>query len=116
MVFRWIFEDLELAINHLIKRDPSAVIFGVGFSIGANVLLKYAGYYGKNCPLVGIVSISNPYDVLGAVRSLQRSFIGRKLYLTTFGQRFKQLLYKYAHVFVDLDWLDMQELSKVKGC
>jgi predicted alpha/beta-fold hydrolase len=106
-------DDLDFCINHLIKRDPSAVVFGVGFSLGSNVLLKYAGNLGKRCPLVGIVSLANPYDVLGSVRALERSFIGKYIYAPQMGLNFKKLFMKNVHAFVNEEWFDLEQMNAV---
>lgn len=46
-------------------RYPESPIFAVGFSLGASLLVKYLGEEGAKGyrPLVGAVSVSNPWDV-----------------------------------------------------
>ena len=38
-------------------------MYGIGVSMGANLLVKYAADHRDNCKLEAIVSISNPYDL-----------------------------------------------------
>ncbi|KAJ3318941.1 hypothetical protein HDV06_006930 [Boothiomyces sp. JEL0866] len=104
--------DVELSIQEIKRRDPSAVLFGVGFSLGSNVIVKYAGKMGANCPLIGVVSIGNPYDFLGSLRALHRSWLGRYLYSIKMGQNLARLLNKHHHAFKDCEWLDMNQVNK----
>lgn len=45
-------------------RYPDAPIFAIGYSLGANLLVKYLGEEGRNGyrPLAGAVSVSNPWN------------------------------------------------------
>ena len=112
-------EDVNLAIQHIIKKDPGAIIFGVGFSLGSNVLTKYCGQMGSNCPLVGLASVGNPYDMLGGQRNLRRSIMG-KFYLWGLGKNLKRFFFKYItltrheRAFRNSEWLDIDALRNAK--
>lgn len=43
-------------------------IFAVGYSLGGNMLLKFAAEYGDSLPLVGVASVSAPIDLAAASR------------------------------------------------
>ena len=88
-------DDVNITVRHIMAKDPSAAIFGVGFSLGSNVITKYAGQLGTNCPLVGLASIGNPYDMLGGQRNLQRSLMG-KFYLWGLGKNLKRFFFKFS--------------------
>ncbi len=51
-------------------------IFAVGFSLGANHLLRYLGSHAHNSGVKAAVSISNPYDVLATGVILKKTFFG----------------------------------------
>jgi predicted alpha/beta-fold hydrolase len=104
--------DLELSVDHILKKDPNAVLFGAGFSLGANILLKYAGKMGKNCPMIGLLSIGNPYDFLGSLRAMERSILGRNIYSFRMGSSLKKLLFKHSHAFVNAEWLDFEQVRQ----
>jgi uncharacterized protein len=87
--------DVRMCLAHIQKRDPTAVIFGCGFSLGSSVLTKYCGQMGEDCPLVGMVSVGNPYDFLGSLRALHRSYIGRNIYSYRMGRNLSRVLFKY---------------------
>ncbi len=51
-------------------------VYGVGFSLGANHLLRYIGSHSHNSGIKAAVSISNPYDVLATGVILKKTFFG----------------------------------------
>ena len=55
-------EDLRDAIQHIHKKLPKSRLFGVGFSLGAGVLLKYLGQEGPKSPLEAAYCVSPPWD------------------------------------------------------
>lgn len=55
--------DLATVIEHIRQRHPSAPMAAVGYSLGANVLLKYLGEQAENAPLTCAVAVSVPFDL-----------------------------------------------------
>lgn len=65
--------DIETAVNEVHRRYPKAKLFGIGFSLGASILLNYlgkhsheagaAGYVGGGVPLTAAVSVCPPWDL-----------------------------------------------------
>jgi hypothetical protein len=55
--------DVALAVNTIHARFPDAPLFLVGFSLGANIMVKYLGEEGPRAigKVAGAVSISNPF-------------------------------------------------------
>lgn len=76
-------DDLGEVIAHLRAQRPLAPLYAVGYSLGGNVLLKYLGESGADCPLQGAVAVSVPYRLdqcadriaLGFSRVYQRHFM-----------------------------------------
>ena len=56
-------DDIKYIIEHIQKINPEAAIYGMGISMGANMMSNYCGETEENCILKGFVSISNPYDL-----------------------------------------------------
>ncbi|MCY1399394.1 alpha/beta hydrolase fold protein [compost metagenome] len=54
-------DDLALVIEHLRAQRPLAPLYAVGYSLGGNVLLKYLGETGSDCPLRGGAAVSVPF-------------------------------------------------------
>jgi len=55
--------DVAEVVGALKRREPDVPIFGVGYSLGGNVLLKWLGETGGNNPLRGGVAVSVPFDL-----------------------------------------------------
>ncbi|HIC44451.1 MAG TPA: hydrolase [Sulfurimonas sp.] len=56
-------EDAREFIQMLSQRFKEAEIYSIGYSLGANMLLKLLNSYGKNSPLSGAVSVSAPLEL-----------------------------------------------------
>lgn len=59
-------EDMKFAIEYLIARNPTKKFVAIGFSMGANMLLKYLAEEakaGNSIPFLCAVSASNPFDL-----------------------------------------------------
>lgn len=70
-------DDLRLVLEQLAQRGqmPQAVI---GVSLGGNLLLKYLGEEGENCPLKTAVAVSVPFQLRTCSKKLGKGFA--KLY------------------------------------
>lgn len=64
--------DLTTVIQHIRQRHPSAPLAAIGYSLGGNVLLKWLGETGNNCPLVTAVAVSVPFDLDQAAMRLEQ--------------------------------------------
>lgn len=64
--------DVELTVNWLSERFPNAPLGLAGFSLGANVTLKYMGENGDGVKTA--VSISPPFDLATGSRTLEKGF------------------------------------------
>jgi len=103
--------DFRQTVQHLRKIvGEEAPIIGVGFSLGANVLVKYQGECGKDGNkerlLDGAISISQGYDGVKGIRHLKTS----KFYDVQVAGKFKKLLTRHADVFKDK--LDLHQVLK----
>ncbi|XP_078433843.1 alpha/beta-Hydrolases superfamily protein [Wolffia australiana] len=70
-------EDIRKVINHLHREYPMTVLYAVGSSIGANILVKYLGEEGENTPLAGAASICSPWDLVVCDRFISRKIVQR---------------------------------------
>ena len=55
-------EDIRTAIEHIREKLPRSRLFGIGFSLGAGIMLKYLGEEGAKSPLTAAYCISPPWD------------------------------------------------------
>ncbi|KAK4701601.1 uncharacterized protein P7C70_g4629, partial [Phenoliferia sp. Uapishka_3] len=68
-------DDLRCALSYLSHLAPKAPLYGVGFSLGANVLAKYLGEEGDKTPLKAGVVLGAPWDFYAGHVYLSRSWL-----------------------------------------
>ncbi|KAI8996732.1 Alpha/Beta hydrolase protein, partial [Gaertneriomyces semiglobifer] len=105
--------DLRHAIGYIRRKSPVVPLFGVGFSLGANVLTKFVGETGDNCPFIGAVSIGNPFDLLLSSHLMHRSWIGRNIYSKRMTQNLIRVFKQHMHAFVNAPF-DVSQVLNAK--
>jgi predicted alpha/beta-fold hydrolase len=73
--------DLQTVIKTLMLREPNSPLYAVGYSLGANVLLKWLGEIGKSGlenPLKAAVAVSTPFKLAETAKHLNSGF--RRIY------------------------------------
>lgn len=74
------FSDSSLIRNsiNLIKSKlgDDCIIYAVGFSLGANYLLRYLGAHCHDTGIKAAISISNPFDVISTSLMVRYTFFG----------------------------------------
>jgi hypothetical protein len=96
--------DLIHVIHYLQSWFPQVRIGAVGFSLGANILLKYLGEQGGNCPLAAAAAVSPPFALDRSMEAIENS-IGR-MYNTYFMRALRQKMQARAPLLeglVDLE-------------
>jgi predicted alpha/beta-fold hydrolase len=70
--------DVECVLRALKEENPSSDILLVGYSVGANLSLKFAGDFGDSCSkyLKGVIAIAPPVDLHLSVRMIGKSMGG----------------------------------------
>ena len=99
-------------INSIKKRFPHAKIFGVGYSIGGNMLLKLIGELKKNSLLDGAVSVSAPMQLDICADTMSRGF--SKVYQNHLLKELKSSLGK-KYLQHDMKSLLNFDASKIKN-
>ena len=66
-------EDLSVVLTHLIQHYPDSPIHLVGFSMGANIVLKLVGELASTAPqnLASVLAVSPPMDLAECSRNMQ---------------------------------------------
>lgn len=69
-------DDAAAVVDFVIRRRPHAQLHLVGFSMGANIVLKLAGELGAqgNSRLASVMGICPPIDLAMCTQSIQRGF------------------------------------------
>ena len=81
-------DDLAFIINCLVEKFPGKTLAAVGFSLGANMLLKYLGENGENTPLKVAAAVSPPFDLGRGSDRMAQGF--NQVYTQTFLRRLKR--------------------------
>jgi hypothetical protein len=69
--------DLDYLVHHLAHREPGVSIGVVGFSVGANICLKWLGECGRQrqtVPVAAAVGVSAPFHLGVVARKISRGF------------------------------------------
>ena len=64
--------DLDFVVRTLAAREPQTPLYGLGFSLGGNVLLKWLGEVGAASRITAAAVLSVPYDLEASSRFLER--------------------------------------------
>jgi predicted alpha/beta-fold hydrolase len=67
-------EDLRELLLELRRREPATALYAVGWSLGANVLLKYLGESGDDTPLAGAAAAGAPFQLGPCAERLRTGF------------------------------------------
>ncbi|KUJ19984.1 AB-hydrolase YheT [Mollisia scopiformis] len=106
--------DIRQMILWLRKTFPNRPLFGIGFSLGANILTNYIGEEGAACQLKAAVVCSNPWNLDVSSAALQRTWLGREVYLKTMGGNLKKLIELHHDQVAKNPKLDFAKIRAVK--
>eukprot|EP00667_Euglena_gracilis_P016543 EG_transcript_17332 len=90
-------DDCREVVAYIHRCRPSAPLLAVGFSMGANVLVKYLGEVGNESPLRAAVSLANPLDTLRCGRLLDTG-LSRLLYSTAIVRRLQRYVRRHSEM------------------
>lgn len=84
-------EDYRTFFEWLQKKYPNKAIYAVGYSLGANALVKYLGEEGEHAKVERAVAVSPPYDLRGGSINMHKGInrLYEKKFLTTLAEKLK---------------------------
>jgi len=106
--------DCRQTVAWLRKKFPNRPLFGIGFSLGANILTNYIGEERASCMLKAAVVISNPWNLDTGSLALQRTWIGREIYSKTMGTNMKRLIELHHDQVSKNTKLDFEKIRNIK--
>ncbi|KAK7526498.1 alpha/beta hydrolase fold family protein [Phyllosticta citriasiana] len=106
--------DVRQVVNWLRKKFPNRPLFGIGFSLGANILTNYLGEEGENCQLKAAVVCSNPWNLEVASWGLRKSWLGLEVYQRFMGNNMKKLFERHADQISKNPDIDPEKVRKIK--
>ncbi|KAI9934105.1 hypothetical protein ASPWEDRAFT_105427 [Aspergillus wentii DTO 134E9] len=83
--------DTRQTVKWLRKNFPNRPLFGIGFSLGANILTNYLGEEGEACQLKAAVLVGSPWNLEISSVEMLRTWMGREVYSKTMGRSMKRL-------------------------
>ncbi|KAK2351605.1 embryogenesis-associated protein EMB8 [Trifolium repens] len=92
--------DMREVVSHVSDRYPNANLYGVGWSLGANILVRYLGQESHNCPLSGAVSLCNPFNLVVSDEDFRKGF--NKIYDKALSSALGKIFKKHALLFEDI--------------
>ncbi|KZV45954.1 hypothetical protein F511_10644 [Dorcoceras hygrometricum] len=66
--------DITEVVEYVGNRYPKANLYAAGWSLGANILVRYVGQECLPCPLSGAVSLCNPFNLVVADEDFRKGF------------------------------------------
>ncbi|KAJ8131126.1 hypothetical protein O1611_g2498 [Lasiodiplodia mahajangana] len=106
--------DTRQMVKWLRKTYPNRPLFGLGFSLGANILTNYIGEEGTECQLKAALVVSSPWDLEIGNKALKSTWIGHEIYLKTLGTSLRTLVNNNKAEIEKYSDVSLSELSKVK--
>ncbi|KAL5719011.1 embryogenesis-associated protein emb8 [Ranunculus cassubicifolius] len=93
-------EDLREVVNHVKSRYPSSNLYAAGWSLGANILVRYLGEESNNCSLSGAISLCNPFNLVLADEDFHKGF--NNIYDKALAGSLRKIFKKHALLFEDM--------------
>nr|CAB3447388.1 unnamed protein product [Digitaria exilis] len=93
--------DLRQVIDHVLGRYPLSNVYAVGWSLGANILVRYLGEESDKCPLSGAVSLCNPFNLVIADEDFHKGF--NNIYDKALARALRNIFKKHALLFEDME-------------
>ncbi|KAI4312684.1 hypothetical protein MLD38_037485 [Melastoma candidum] len=87
-------------VRHVSTRYPKANIYAVGWSLGANILVRYLGEESHRCPLSGAVSLCNPFNLITADEDFRKGF--NNIYNKALAKGLRSIFKRHLLLFEDM--------------
>ncbi|KAK3378308.1 Alpha/Beta hydrolase protein [Podospora didyma] len=105
--------DLRQVVKWARETFPNRPLFGLGFSLGANILTNYVGEEGLDCPLKAAISVGNPFNLDISNSALKRGFLGKQVYQRVMGSNMKRFINDHKEQIKLYTTLDLAEIQRV---
>jgi uncharacterized protein len=106
--------DIRQTVKWLRKTFPNRPLFGVGFSLGANIITNYIGEEGADCVLKAAMVLSNPWNLDASSLALQRTWMGMNVYSRAMGTSMKALFESHAEQISKNPRINVEQVRKIK--
>ncbi|GAX78860.1 hypothetical protein CEUSTIGMA_g6298.t1 [Chlamydomonas eustigma] len=89
--------DMRAVVEHVSKSRPKSLILAAGWSLGANILLRYLGEEGSNTRVTAAVSMCNPFDLTISNANFTKGF--NKIYDQNLANGLTRIFAKHEKVW-----------------
>jgi uncharacterized protein len=106
--------DIRQVVKWLRRTYPHRPLFGVGFSLGGNILVNYLGEEGEKCELSAAVVVSSVWNLEVSALALARSWWGTNIYLRALGSSMKKLFARHEHMIKQVPGIDIEKVRTLR--
>ncbi|KAG7096546.1 hypothetical protein E1B28_003969 [Marasmius oreades] len=93
-------DDIRTSLMYIQRRYPKAPLLGLGFSLGANVLIRYLAEEQEKSKLIAGCALGCPWDLRKNCDALDTSIIGKHVYSKGMGSNLSRLLKRHEAAVV----------------
>ncbi|XP_071919643.1 embryogenesis-associated protein EMB8-like isoform X2 [Coffea arabica] len=93
--------DMSEVVALVNNRYPKANVYAVGWSLGANILVRYLGQESRSCVLSGAVSLCNPFNLVIADEDFRKGF--NIVYDKSLANGLCKIFTEHAPLFEEMD-------------
>mmetsp|Transcript_30101 Transcript_30101/g.39635 ORF Transcript_30101/g.39635 Transcript_30101/m.39635 type:complete len:474 (+) Transcript_30101:170-1591(+) len=104
--------DIRAAVCHIKRRWPDSTLYAAGFSLGANLLVKYLGEEGDATPVAGAVAVSNPWDFQKNEEVAKGTTLHGLAYSVALTHELKKYIRQHRAVFESSKDIDVDEILR----
>ncbi|PKY06849.1 AB-hydrolase YheT [Aspergillus campestris IBT 28561] len=105
--------DVRQAVKWLRKTFPNRPLFGIGFSLGANILTNYLGEEGDACQLKAAVLCASPWNLDVSSSNLQNTVMGLHVYSKVMGTSMKALFEQHVEEISKNPRIDVEAVRSI---
>ncbi|KMP02244.1 hypothetical protein CIHG_07022 [Coccidioides immitis H538.4] len=106
--------DVRQLMRWLREKFPNRPLFGIGFSLGANILTNYLGEEAEKCQLKAAVICSNPWNLEIGSLALQRTWLGLEVYSKVMGANMKRLFERHVDAVEKHPRVNVERVRNIK--
>ncbi|KAJ5826180.1 hypothetical protein N7474_003318 [Penicillium riverlandense] len=106
--------DVRQSVKWLRKMFPNRPLFGIGFSLGANILTNYLGEEGDACQLKAAVICASPWNLDVSSVNLQSTWLGMEVYSSTMGSNMKKMMEQHVEEVSKNPRIDIEAVRNIK--
>ncbi|KLJ12686.1 hypothetical protein EMPG_09483 [Blastomyces silverae] len=106
--------DVRQLVGWVREAFPQRKLFGIGFSLGANILTNYLGEEGESCLLSAAVICSSPWNLDVTSLALQRTWLGMEVYSKTMGSNMKRLFEQHVDEMSKHPRVNVERIRNIK--